>query len=70
VVSMAVFPVFILCFELLFDPQSRFWLPATLLLIPLAVEGIANALAKRFGVGIVANHNPPAGIGSSREGAP
>jgi hypothetical protein len=47
VVSIAVFPVFILCCELIFAPLSRYWLPATLLLIPPAIEGVATAFANR-----------------------
>jgi hypothetical protein len=31
-----------ICFLPILDPESRFWLPAVLLLLPLAVEGLAN----------------------------
>jgi len=55
VVSVALFPTFILVVDLLLDPQSRFLLPANLLLLPLAVEGVyvwignwAAAVAKRW----------------------
>jgi hypothetical protein len=46
VVSIWLFPVFILCFQIVFDPQYRFLLPATLLLLPFVIEGVAYAAAK------------------------
>jgi archaeosine-15-forming tRNA-guanine transglycosylase len=46
VVSLWLFPVFILCFELIFDPQFRFILPATLLLLPTIVEGVVYAFER------------------------
>jgi hypothetical protein len=47
VVSILLFPVFIVLFEMVFDPQFRFLLPVNLLLLPLAVEGIGTWLANR-----------------------
>ena len=41
VVSLLLFPVYILCFEILFDPQFRFWLPAVLLMLPMTVEAVS-----------------------------
>ncbi len=41
VVSIWLFPVFILCFEVIFQDEFRYVLPATLLLLPLVVEGVA-----------------------------
>jgi hypothetical protein len=42
VVSAWAFPAFMICFLPILDPEPRFWLPAVLLLLPLAVEGVAN----------------------------
>ena len=42
VVSVWAFPAFMICFLPILDPEPRFWLPAVLLLLPLAVEGVAN----------------------------
>jgi hypothetical protein len=42
VVSVWAFPAFMICFLPILDPEARFWLPAVLLLLPLAVEGVAN----------------------------
>ncbi len=42
VVSAWAFPAFMICFLPILDPESRFWLPAVLVLLPLAVEGVAN----------------------------
>lgn len=50
VVSIWLYPVFILLFEVVFDPQYRFVLPATLLLLPLAVEGVAFTVARERAV--------------------
>jgi hypothetical protein len=41
VVSLLLFPAFILCFEVVFDPQYRFWYPALLLILPMAVEALS-----------------------------
>ncbi len=48
VVSILLFPAFIFCFEFIFDPQYRFWYPALLLLLPLAVEGANRATLDRL----------------------
>jgi hypothetical protein len=48
VVSILLFPIFILCFQVVFDPQYRFWYPAVLLLLPLAVEGANRATLDRL----------------------
>jgi hypothetical protein len=42
VVSLLLFPVYMLCFEVVFDPQFRFWLPAVLLLLPLTMEAFST----------------------------
>ena len=42
VVSVLLFPAFIMVFMVFVEPQPRFWLPSVLLLLPLAVEGAAN----------------------------
>jgi hypothetical protein len=46
VVSLWLFPIFILCFQIVFDPQYRFVLPATLLLLPTVVEGVGYAFER------------------------
>ena len=66
VVSIWLFPVFILCFQLVFDPQYRFVLPATLLLIPLAVEGLVHTVEnERAKWRRAAQPRPAASSGSS-----
>ncbi len=42
VVSVLLFPAFIMVFMVFVEPQPRFWLPSVLLLLPLGVEGAAN----------------------------
>jgi hypothetical protein len=41
VVTLLLFPAYMLCFQVVFDPQYRFWLPAVLLLLPLATEAVS-----------------------------
>ncbi len=40
VVSLMLYPAFILCFEVIVEPQSRFLLPGILLTLPMAVEAV------------------------------
>jgi Dolichyl-phosphate-mannose-protein mannosyltransferase len=40
--SVWAFPIFMILFLPILDPEPRFWLPSVLLLLPLAVEGVAN----------------------------
>lgn len=42
VFSVWAFPIFMIFFLPLLDPEPRFWLPSVLLLLPLAVEGVAH----------------------------
>jgi hypothetical protein len=42
VISVALFPMFMLGFMVCIEPQPRFWLPSVLLLLPPAVEAAAN----------------------------
>ena len=42
VVSIGLFPAFMAVFLIFLDPQPRFWLPAVLLLLPLAVTSVAG----------------------------
>lgn len=42
VISLLSFPVFILCFEIVFDPQYRFWYPAVLLMLPMAIAAVST----------------------------
>ena len=42
VVSIGLFPAFIVVFMVFIDPQPRFWLPSVLLLLPIAVVGAAD----------------------------
>ena len=74
VVSIFLYPVFIVLFEVIFDPQFRFVLPVNLLLLPLAVEEIGTLLAGRRshkdgaseGASGVGEASPaPASLGSS-----
>jgi hypothetical protein len=65
VVSILLYPVFIVLFEMVFDPQFRFLLPVNLLLLPFAVECIGTWLADRPG------KNPRAATKASEgEGTP
>ena len=42
VVSLMLYPAFILCFEVIFEPDSRFLLPGILLTLPMAVEAVSR----------------------------
>jgi hypothetical protein len=81
VVSAWAFPAFMICFLPILDPEPRFWLPATLLLLPLAVEGVASiqlrpppklpAVAGVAGAGTVQETEPMSEkMGSARTGDP
>ncbi len=41
VVSLLLFPTFMLCFEVFIDPEYRYWLPSVLLLLPMAVAALS-----------------------------
>jgi hypothetical protein len=63
VVSVLLYPVFIVIFELNFDPQFRFILPVNLLLLPLAVEGVGHMVAELRTHGRGAAAGPSGGAG-------
>ena len=48
VVSIGLFPVFIMAFMVFIEPQPRFWLPSVLLLLPAAVAGAAALNIREF----------------------
>jgi hypothetical protein len=48
VVSLLLFPAFILCFELIFEPQYRFWYPALLLIMPMALQAMSADTYRRL----------------------
>jgi hypothetical protein len=64
VVSIFLYPVFIVLFEVIFDPQFRFVLPVNLLLLPLAVDEIGTLFAERR------SHRASASEGSTGGGEP
>ena len=60
VVTLGVFPIFIVACMLFIDPQPRFWLPAVLLLLPAAVTGVAELDIRALVAKVTAVSSPPA----------
>jgi len=58
-VSILIFPVFILIFELIFDPQARFVMPADVIILPLVVDGFATIVGNERAKWATAKKGPP-----------
>jgi hypothetical protein len=64
VVSILLFPVFIVIFEMIFDPQFRFLLPVNLLVLPLTIEFIGHFLAEQRSFKARTSAKPSGGTGT------
>ena len=78
VVSLLLFPAFVLCFEVFFEPQYRFWYPTLLLILPMAVEALSSdtygwvmgSRAAVPGAGTAGDAAPPVLTESTRSAVP